>query len=65
MNIQTAFTELTGYVFDFFVWLWNFADSIIIYNGVTLLDAIVFTFIAIVCIDLVFWVNSKSIGDEN
>lgn len=63
MNVQTAFTTLIQMIFNFFVWLWNFADSIIIYGSVTLLDTIIFTFIAIVCIDLVFWVNTKEVGD--
>lgn len=63
MNVQTAFTTLTQLIFNFFAWLWSFADSIIIYGNVTVLDAIIFTFIAIVCIDLVFWVNRKDVGD--
>lgn len=63
MNVQTAFTTLIQMILNFFVWLWNFADSIIIYGSVTLLDTIIFTFIAIVCIDLVFWVNHKEVGD--
>ena len=64
MNVSTAVTRLITEWFHFVQWLWQFADNVIIYGSITLLDVIVFVTVASLAIDVVVWVNNKSLGDD-
>lgn len=65
MNASTAVTRLLTYWLQFVVWLWGFADSIIVYQNITLLDVIIFSLVVSLTVDVVLWVNSKSAGGDN
>lgn len=64
MNVSTAVTRLISEWFHFIQWLWQFADSIVVYGNITLLDIVVFVAVASLVIDVVIWVNDKSLGDD-
>jgi hypothetical protein len=64
LNVSTAVTSLITEWFHFIQWLWQFADSIIVYQGITLLDIVIFVTVASLVLDVVVWVNSKSLGDD-
>lgn len=64
LNVSIAVTRLITEWFHFIQWLWQFADSIIIYQGITLLDVIIFVTVASLVIDVVVWVNNKSLDEE-
>ena len=57
LNASTAVTQLITYWFHFVVWLWGFADSIIVYQNITLLDVCIFSLVASLTVDVVLWVN--------
>lgn len=64
INVSTAVTSFLSEWLRFVKWLWNFADSIIIYQNITLLDIIVFAFVVSMVLEVVLWVNSKSVGGD-
>lgn len=64
MNVSSAVTGLITEWFHFIQWLWQFADNIIIYGSITLLDVVIFVAVASLVIDVVIWVNDKSLGDD-
>ena len=64
INASTVVTALITEWFHFIQWLWNFADSIIIYQSITLLDVCIFAAVASLTIEVILWVNSKSTGDD-
>lgn len=64
MNVSTAVTRLITEWFRFIQWLWQFADNVIIYGSITLLDVIIFVAVVSLVIDVVVWVNDKSLGDD-
>lgn len=64
LNASTAVTRLLSYWLQFVVWLWGFADSIIVYQNITLLDVTIFSLVVSLTVDVVLWVNSKSAGGD-
>ena len=65
LNASIAVTQLITYWFHFVVWLWGFADSIFVYQNITLLDVCIFSLVASLTVDVVLWVNSKSAGGDD
>lgn len=65
LNASTAVTRLLSYWLQFVVWLWGFADSIIVYQNITLLDVTIFSLVVSLTVDVVLWVNSKSTGGDD
>ena len=65
LNASTAVTQLITYWFHFVVWLWGFSDSIIVYQNITLLDICIFSLVCSLTVDVVLWVNSKSVGGDD
>lgn len=65
LNASGFVTYLLTEWLRFITWLWGFADSIIIYQNITLLDVTIFSLVVSLTVDVVLWVNSKSSGGDD